>query len=60
MNLLGKELKATNGSTATYTVSKELGRGSQGIVYEVQSLNNKSLALKAYPRAYLDRDSDLE
>ena len=60
MNLLGKELKATNGSTAAYTVSKELGRGSQGIVYEVQSLNNKSLALKAYPRAYLDRDSDLE
>ena len=44
----------------TYSVTQELGRGSQGIVYEVIRSDGEKLALKAYPNSYLDRDRDLE
>ena len=60
MNLLGKELRSTSDSSQTFKVAKELGRGSQGIVYEAQSSDGIKYALKTYPEAYLERDSDLE
>jgi serine/threonine protein kinase len=60
MNLVGHILNSTSNSEASYKATKELGRGSQGVVYEVQSSSGRVLALKAYPKSYIDRDRDLE
>jgi len=66
MTIIGSTLRLANQSSlgtsqsVSFKVTKELGRGSQGTVYEVRSSNGESVALKAYPASYIDRDRNLE
>lgn len=66
MNIIGSTLLLANQSTTsisdlvTFKVIKELGRGSQGSVYEVLKSTGETIALKAYPTSYIDRDRNLE
>lgn len=66
MDPIGKKLRISQRTateeqkTISFTVAEELGRGSQGVVYKVLSSNGETLALKAYPKEYIDRDHKLE
>lgn len=66
MNIIGSTLRLANQGTSAindsvlFKVTKELGRGSQGTVYEVLKSNGETIALKAYPASYINRDRNLE
>jgi len=66
MNIIGSTLRLANQGTSaisdsvSFKVTKELGRGSQGTVYEVLKSNGETIALKAYPASYINRDRNLE
>lgn len=66
MTIIGSTLRLANQSSfgtddsVFFKVTKELGRGSQGTVYEVITSKGETVALKAYPASYLDRDINLE
>ena len=64
MTLTGKKFfingHGDQDTTQFYTIIKELGRGSQGIVYEISIPDGRRFAMKTYPKAYLSLDRNIK
>jgi len=58
--LLANQSSSAISDSVSFKVTKELGRGSQGTVYEALKSTGETIALKVYPPSYIYRDRNLE